>query len=44
MMTSRKRITERLELGPRGFAIVTEAGELWVLEGYEPDDDLIGPR
>lgn len=42
MMTKRKRITGRLESGPRGFAIATEAGEFWVLEGYEPESDLVG--
>lgn len=44
MMTNRKRITGRLESGPRGLIIVTEAGDLWVLEGCKPDDDLIGTQ
>ncbi len=44
MMTKRLRITGRLELGPRGFAIVTEAGDHWVLEGCEPDGTLIGAQ
>jgi hypothetical protein len=42
MMTNRKRITGRLELGPRGLTLVTESGERWVLDGCEPDDNLIG--
>ena len=44
MTTNRRRITGRLELGPRGYAIVTEAGDHWVLEGGEPDDNLIGAQ
>lgn len=42
MMTKRLRITGRLESGPRGLIIVTEAGDLRVLDGCEPDTDLIG--
>ncbi|WP_188053651.1 DUF5818 domain-containing protein [Sphingosinithalassobacter sp. CS137] len=42
MTTNRRRITGRLELGPRGYSIVTEAGDHWVLEGCEPDSDTIG--
>lgn len=44
MTINRRRITGRLELGPRGYAIVTEAGDHWVLEGCEPDGDLIGSQ
>lgn len=44
MTTNRRRITGRLELGPRGYAIVTEAGDHWVLEGCEPDCNLIGAQ
>ncbi len=44
MTTNRRRMTGRLELGPRGYAIVTEAGDHWVLEGCEPDVDLIGAQ
>ena len=42
MTINRRRITGKLELGPRGYAIVTEAGDHWVLEGCEPDGDMIG--
>lgn len=42
MMTKRLRITGRLESGPRGLIIVTEAGDRRVLDGCEPDTDLIG--
>ena len=44
MTINRKRITGKLELGPRGYAIVTEAGDHWVIEGCEPDGDLIGAQ
>lgn len=44
MTTNRRRITGWLELGPRGYSIVTEAGDHWVLEGCEPDVDLIGSQ
>lgn len=43
-MTKRLRITGRLEYGPRGLIIVTEAGDVRVLDGCEPDADLIGTR
>ena len=42
MNTNRKRISGRLEHLPRGYAIVTEAGDLWVLDDFEPDSDQIG--
>ena len=42
MNTNRKRISGRLEHLPRGFAIVTEAGDHWVLYDFEPDNDQIG--
>lgn len=42
MNTNRKRISGRLEQVPRGFAIVTEAGDHWVLDDFEPDNDQIG--
>jgi hypothetical protein len=42
MNTNRKRIIGRLEHLPRGFAIVTEAGDHWVLEDIEPANDLFG--
>ena len=42
MTSNRRRITGKLELGPRDDAIVTEAGDHWVLVGCEPNVDLIG--
>ena len=42
MSTNRKRISGRLEHLPRGFAIVTEAGDHWVLEDVEPANDHFG--
>ena len=38
----RKRITGQREQTPRGLAIVTVTGERWVLEDYDPTDDLLG--
>jgi hypothetical protein len=40
--SKRKRVSERLEVGPRGFNILTDAGDLWVLDPDEYDNDLIG--
>lgn len=42
MNTNRKRINGRLELVPRGVAIITDAGDHWVLEDFEPSNDDIG--
>ena len=42
MSTNRKRISGRLEHLPRGFAIVTDAGDHWVLEDVEPANDHFG--
>lgn len=42
MNTNRKRISGRLEHLPRGFAIVTKAGDHWVLDDFEPDNEQIG--
>ena len=42
MNSNRKRIRGRLEQLPRGFAIVTEAGEHWVLVDVEPANDHFG--
>ena len=42
MNTNRKRISGRLEHVPRGIALVTEAGDHWILEGFEPSNDDIG--
>lgn len=39
MMTKRKRITGRLESGPRGFAIAAEASDHWLLEDAEAAND-----
>ena len=36
------RVSGRLEVGPRGFNIVTDAGDLWVLDADEFENDLIG--
>lgn len=38
----RKRITGRLDLGPRGLNLLTDAGDLWVLDRDDFDSDLIG--
>ncbi len=37
-MTNRRRISGRLQRGPRGLAVVTNEGDLWVLDAYEPVD------
>ena len=42
MNTNRIRISGRLELVPRGMAIITDAGDHWVLEDFEPSNDDIG--
>lgn len=42
MNSNRKRISGRLELSPRGAAIVTDAGDHWILEGWEPSNDDFG--
>tara|TARA_B100000678_G_scaffold289324_1_gene299615 strand:- start:2085 stop:2282 length:198 start_codon:yes stop_codon:yes gene_type:complete len=42
MNTNRMRISGRLEHLPRGYAIVTDAGDHWVLEGVEPANDHFG--
>ncbi|MGB3796521.1 MAG: DUF5818 domain-containing protein [Alteraurantiacibacter sp.] len=42
MNTNRKRISGRLEHLPRGVAIVTDTGGLWILEDCEPANDQIG--
>ena len=38
----RRRLSGRLDHGPRGLTILTDAGDLWVLENDEIDTDLIG--
>lgn len=42
MSTNRKRISGRLEHVPRGYALVTAAGDHWILEDFEPSNDNIG--
>ena len=42
MTTNRKRISGRLEHPPRGAVIVTDAGDHWVLEDYEPSNNDFG--
>ena len=42
MTTNRKRISGRLEHLPRGAVIVTDAGDHWVLEDYEPSNEDFG--
>ncbi len=42
MNANRLRISGRLEHVPRGIAVVTDAGELWVLEDFEPSNDDFG--
>ena len=42
MNTNRKRISGRLEHLPRGVTIVTDAGDHWVLEDFEPANDHFG--
>ena len=37
-MTNRIRISGRLQRGPRGLALFTDGGDLWVLDAYEPAD------
>ena len=40
--SKRKRVCGRLEVGPRGHSLLTETGDLWVLERDELDSKLIG--
>lgn len=42
MNANRLRISGRLEHVPRGVAVVTDAGDLWVLEDFEPSNDDFG--
>lgn len=42
MNTNRKRISGRLEYVSRGIALVTNAGDHWILEDFEPSNDDIG--
>ena len=42
MSTNRMRISGRLEHLPRGVAIVTDAGDHWVLEDVDPEHDHFG--
>ena len=38
----RRRLSGRLDHGPRGLTILTDAGDLWVLEQEDVDSDLLG--
>ena len=38
----RMRLSGRLDHGPRGLTILTDAGDLWVLEQEDVDSDLLG--
>ena len=40
----RKRVSGVLNDGSRGLNIVTDAGDLWVIDLEEVDPDLIGSR
>ena len=40
----RKRVSGVLNDGSRGLNIVTDAGDLWVIDREEVDPDLIGSR
>ena len=40
----RKRVSGVLNHGGRGFAILTDAGDLWVIDRDDIDPDLIGRR
>lgn len=40
----RKRISGMLKEGSRGFGVVTDVGDLWVLDRAEVDLDLLGQR
>ena len=40
--SKRKRVSGRLQVGPRGLNILTDAGDRWVLDRDEFDSDLIG--
>lgn len=40
----RKRVSGVLNDGSRGLTIVTDAGDLWVIDRDEVDPDLIGSR
>lgn len=42
MNSNRLRITGCLQQTARGAAIVTDAGDYWVLDECEPDPDLLG--
>ncbi len=42
MNNSRRRVTGRLDHGPRGLGILTAAGDLWVVETEHFDPDLLG--
>lgn len=42
MNKPRRRIAGRLDYGPRGMHVVTEAGDRWVVENQDIEPELIG--
>lgn len=42
--SKRKRVSGVLTHGGRGLNILTDAGDLWVIDQYEVDPDLLGRR
>ena len=42
MNANRRRINGRLERVPRGIAVVTDAGDHWVLEDYTASNQDLG--
>jgi hypothetical protein len=40
----RKRVSGVLNLGGRGLNILTDAGDLWVIDREDVDPDLLGRR
>ena len=44
MNNSRRRVTGRLNHGPRGVGILTDTGVLWVLQDEDLDPDLLGKQ
>ena len=42
LKSARKRVSGKLELGPRGLNLVTDAGDLWVLDFDAFDNELLG--
>jgi hypothetical protein len=42
LSSKRKRVTGKLAEGARGFSILTDTGELWVLDRADVESDLVG--